>query len=220
MASDKVQTTADVRPETKIHSAVASFASGTGPILSRADQTLALHAGKSDSASAAHHLPSNEDLLQQLRRDAKQYEEHDAPRSLEGLRSPYQYNAYHHAVLDIYSHERGILSERDKVAKYTPEQLKDIGDIANAANDPAKLKEIMKRFSDPQKLLDLQEGLRLEEERRGNKIDIGTGFYTNDAGQRVPYLRVSNIGSNSSRTYDGPAHTPTAAELQGFELSK
>jgi hypothetical protein len=210
MASDKttVQTAQD-RPETVVHNQVDAFAQGHGPILSRADQTLALQSHRGRESTA--HLPSNEGLLEQLRRDTKKFEA-DAPKSLAGLESPYRYSERSRQVESIEAHESGILQTRDQVQKYTPEQLKDIGDLVDAVHDPAKLKGVMSRFTDAEKFTELAQGVMLEEERRGMKTDIGLGYYTNKQDQTVASLSVSNPRTGSVRNFDGPAHTLTQAE--------
>lgn len=179
---------------------VTDFSKGHGPILSREDQRVALGSRNAHS----DHLPSNESLLDQLRVDARKYER-EAPNSLRGLESPQAYHERQLRIREIRDHETGIAMEFDKVKNYTPQQLKDIGDLADAAQDPKKLQEIMKRFTDPEKFTDLQEGLRLEMERRHSHFSLGTGFHTNEKGERIATLYVTNNKTNAFKEYDGPA---------------
>ncbi|HEY9681931.1 MAG TPA: hypothetical protein V6C86_10155 [Oculatellaceae cyanobacterium] len=173
----------------QMYKAVDTFAHGTGPILSKNDQRIALGAKPGNS----EHLPSNESLLEQLRTNAKHYEDVVAPASLKGKDSPSQYSEYSRAVEEIDSHTRGILSEMDQVRSYSAQQLRDIGDLANAGYDPKKLHDVMQRFANADYFTSLEPGLQLELQRRGrDPLDIGTSWHRNEHDERVPTLEATS----------------------------
>ena len=80
----------DVSPEQANYLTVKAFADGHGPILNKEDQHVALKSAQGHGKSTEH-LTSNEELLQQLRKDVRDFEK-KAPESLKGLESPRDYS--------------------------------------------------------------------------------------------------------------------------------
>jgi hypothetical protein len=190
-------------PEEKLHEKVSSFANGNGPILSRADQHMALQDPHKGRDTAHKHLPSNEDLLGQLRIDAKGFES-NVPKSLTGFNMPKNAEQLLKTVEGIQDGERDIAKKMEQVKNYSPQQLKDIGDIANAVHNPLHMKEVMKRFDDPAKLAELQSGLHLEMERRGGKVDLISTMNESGTGGTKALLLVRDPKSGQCQIYEGP----------------
>ena len=153
--------------ERKDFDRVEEFAHSSGPILSPAEQKLALGAPSGD----LKHFPSNEGLLEQLRTEAKKYVDESVPAQVNSLKGWHPDEEVSDITDQIDSSDRAYLRGMERIKNYTASDLKDIGDLANAANNPSQLSKIMQRFHDAKSFASLEDGMSLELIRRGLNAD-------------------------------------------------
>jgi hypothetical protein len=187
-----------------LHDDTMAFANGKGPILSRADQHLAQGGQRAHDLS---HFPSNEELLQQLRTDTRKWE---TAQTKEDAKPQPDFPSAQHRASEFTDHERGILNDKRRVAAYTPEQLRDIGQIADGVqhHNSKELQAVAQRYGgDPEKISELQAGVKLELERRhlDTQYSVGVGIDQAKSGEEQPYIRVESRNASTSREYDGPS---------------
>ena len=181
------------------HKEFMAFADSTGAILKPADQHIAL--GSSAKHKGSPHFASSEVLLEQLRRTAA-LESMDMVGGLIG--NPKDRAAHYQ---EKHETEHSILQAKRDLEKLTPEQLKNIADIASAAHDRRfdDLVKMMKGYeNNPTEFAALNTGLQLEFKRRGINADVSAQVGTNEKNQPVARL--------SLKTHEG---TTTTSSLGG-----
>jgi hypothetical protein len=160
---------------------------------------------------------SKEELLQQLRVDAKTKQTREAEIDSEReLRLDLDRRSGKHPQDREHEQQgeggrdawaKSLLTEKANVEKYSPQQLEMISALYNSAGDPVKMQNLINKFTDQNEFRKLEDGIHLEGERRNGRFSVSFSERRNAQDKMAGLIYVSDRQTKTDSNYEGPGFT-------------